>query len=78
VPEIVEDGITGFIVDSIGSAAAAVSRSRQLDRASIRRRFDERFTSERMALDYLRIYDQVLGSRDFGAGGCRRAVQDAD
>jgi glycosyltransferase involved in cell wall biosynthesis len=78
VPEIIEDGLTGFIVDSIGSAAAAVPLARQLDRGAIRRRFEERFTSERMARDYLRVYDQVLSARAFGTRTTRGLAQAAD
>jgi glycosyltransferase involved in cell wall biosynthesis len=60
VPEIIEDGVTGFIVDRIETAAAAVPLALQLDRKAIRRRFEERFTAERMARDYLAVYDRVL------------------
>jgi len=60
VPEIIEDGVTGFIVDDIAAAAAAVPLARQLDRRAIRQRFEERFTAERMARDYLTLYQQVL------------------
>jgi glycosyltransferase involved in cell wall biosynthesis len=71
VPEIIEDGLTGFIVDSLDAAVAAVPLAQQLDRTAIRRRFEQRFTSERMARDYLRIYDQVLSARAFGTGTTR-------
>ena len=63
VPEIIEDGVTGFIVDNVESAAAAVPRALRLDRRAIRRRFEERFTAERMARDYLALYERVLSSR---------------
>jgi len=56
VPEVVEDGLTGFIVRNEAEAAAAVQRLGQLDRARIRRRFEERFTARRMAEDYLELY----------------------
>lgn len=78
VPEIVEDGLTGFIVDSIDDAVAAVPRARRLDRAAIRRRFEQRFSAERMAHDYLDIYDRVLSAETFRARSDRRAAQDAD
>jgi glycosyltransferase involved in cell wall biosynthesis len=78
VPEIVEDGLTGFIVDSVEAAVAAVPLARQLDRGAIRRRFEQRFTAERMACDYLRIYDQVLSAQAFGTRTARRAAQAAD
>jgi glycosyltransferase involved in cell wall biosynthesis len=60
VPEIIEDGVTGFIVDDVSSAAAAVPLATQLDRRAIRRRFEERFTADRMARDYLSLYRRVL------------------
>jgi glycosyltransferase involved in cell wall biosynthesis len=62
VPEIVEDGVTGFIVDSIDAAVAALDRAAQLDRARVRRRFEARFSAARMARDYLSVY-RALGRR---------------
>jgi glycosyltransferase involved in cell wall biosynthesis len=56
VPEIVEDGVTGFVVDGEEQAAAAVGRLHELDRVRIRRCFEQRFTARRMAQDYLRVY----------------------
>ncbi len=61
VPEVLEDGLTGCIVDSEAEAAAAVERAAALDRSRIRQRFEERFTAERMARDYVRVYEQLLG-----------------
>src|ERR1700741_5123822 len=56
VAEIVEDGLTGFIVEDDTSAVACVGRLAQLDRIAIRRQFETRFTARRMALDYLATY----------------------
>jgi hypothetical protein len=56
----VEDGVTGFIVESLEGAVAAVPKVMVLDHAEIRRRFEERFTAERMARDYVSLY-QSLG-----------------
>ena len=61
VPEIVEDGVTGFIVEDVESAIAAVSRLHTLDRARVRQRFEERFTARRMAQDYLGVYRSLAG-----------------
>ena len=61
VPEIVEDGVTGFIVEDVESAIAAVSRLHTLDRIRVRRRFEERFTARRMAEDYLSVYRTLAG-----------------
>jgi glycosyltransferase involved in cell wall biosynthesis len=60
VPEIVDHGVTGFIVDNVDEAVAAVPLARALDRAAIRRRFEERFSVERMAREYLALYSEVL------------------
>ena len=61
VPEIVEDGVTGFIVEDMVSAVAAVQKLHTLDRAVVRRRFEERFTARRMAKDYLAVYRSLAG-----------------
>jgi glycosyltransferase involved in cell wall biosynthesis len=63
VPEIIEDGLTGFIVEDETSAIAAVSRLSTLSRTRVRARFDERFTARRMADDYLRCY-RALGAAE--------------
>jgi glycosyltransferase involved in cell wall biosynthesis len=56
VPEIIEDGLTGFIVEDDAGAIGAVDRLGQLSRERIRARFEERFTARRMAQDYLGVY----------------------
>lgn len=63
VPEVIEDGITGFIVDNEDEAAAAVARLPLIDRARVRQAFERRFTVERMADDYLAIYRRLPGVR---------------
>jgi glycosyltransferase involved in cell wall biosynthesis len=60
VPEVVDDGVTGFIVDNEAAAAAATHRLRTLDRARIRRVFEERFTARRMAEDYVTVYRRLM------------------
>ncbi len=60
-PEVIEDGLTGFIVQNIDEATAAVARARRLDRATIRRRFEQRFSATAMARRYLDLYDQMTG-----------------
>jgi hypothetical protein len=67
VSEIVEPGKNGFLVDSIKDAAAAVVESAKLDRASCRAVFDARFTADRMASDYVSIYEKLL-ERSIGRG----------
>jgi glycosyltransferase involved in cell wall biosynthesis len=54
VPEIIDHGIAGSIVDSIDEAVAAIPLAKALDRGAIRRRFEERFSVERMARDAVR------------------------
>ena len=60
VPDVIDEGVTGFIVDNEEEAAAAVHRLRGLDRARIRRVFEERFTARRMAEDYINIYRRLI------------------
>lgn len=63
VPEVVDDGVTGFIVDSIDAAVAAAPRAAALDRTRVRHRFDERFSAARMTRDYLSVYRALGRSR---------------
>jgi glycosyltransferase involved in cell wall biosynthesis len=60
VAEIVEQDLTGFIVEDEISAVAAVDRLHQLDRGKIRKQFETRFTARRMALDYLAAYRSLM------------------
>ncbi|HEY6024828.1 MAG TPA: glycosyltransferase family 4 protein [Pseudolabrys sp.] len=62
VPEIVEDGITGAIVETMDEAIAAVPRVIALDRKKVRQRFDQRFSATRMAKDYVGIYRSLLAA----------------
>jgi glycosyltransferase involved in cell wall biosynthesis len=71
VPEIIENGVTGFVVDSIDEATACVRRISEITRFNCRRAFEERFDSRQMALEYLGVYRSVVA--DFAAGArCRR------
>ena len=61
MPEIVEDGVTGFIVENEVAAADAIDdRVDRLSRAKIRARFEQRFTARRMADDYVAVYRRLL------------------
>jgi glycosyltransferase involved in cell wall biosynthesis len=60
VPEVVDDGVTGFVVDA-DDALSAIDRAATLDRRHVRNRFEQRFTARRMAEDYIRIYSDVIG-----------------
>jgi glycosyltransferase involved in cell wall biosynthesis len=59
VPEIIEDGVTGFIVDNEAQAVQAVHKLPQLSRARVRERFEQRFSDKRMTRDYLLLYEQL-------------------
>jgi glycosyltransferase involved in cell wall biosynthesis len=60
VAEIVDHGLTGFVVDNEASAVAAVGRVSSLSRTAVRQQFETRFTSLRMALDYLAAYNGLM------------------
>ena len=60
VPEVIDPGVTGYIVESIDEAIRALGPLLDLDRKRIRRRFHERFTAARMAADYVRLYESQL------------------
>ncbi|HTX04205.1 MAG TPA: glycosyltransferase family 4 protein [Steroidobacteraceae bacterium] len=66
VPEVVDSGITGFVVSSIDEATVCVERARRLDRRQCRQQFERRFSAARMARDYCSIY------RNCEARWCRR------
>lgn len=63
IPEVLDHGVTGWIVDSIDAAVEAVDLAWHADRRAVRARFEQRFTAERMAKDYLRIYAQCAPAR---------------
>jgi glycosyltransferase involved in cell wall biosynthesis len=60
VPEIMEDGVTGFVVDSLEKAVEAVARVGTLSRSKCRQVFEKRFTAARMARDYLAVYHRLV------------------
>lgn len=70
VPEVIDDGLTGFVVGSIDEAVRAVERTAHLSRAAIRQRFEARFTAKRMATDYLKLFT-CLGTIDARTGSGR-------
>jgi len=63
MPEVVDDGITGFLVDDIASAARAVDNAVALDRSVIREVAERRFGVARMVNDYLAVYERVLATQ---------------
>jgi glycosyltransferase involved in cell wall biosynthesis len=80
VAEVIDEGVTGLIVDNIDQARIAVVQVAALDRRKVRRRFEERFTARRMARDYVRVYrglvhhsaQQVRGTKKISANGGAR------
>ena len=60
VPEIIDEGLTGFVVEDEISAVASVGKLEGLDRTAIRKQFEKRFTARRMALDYLSAYRSLM------------------
>lgn len=59
VPEVVDEGVTGFIVDSAQQAADAVRKIEWISRAGCRKAFERRFTASRMAGDYVDVYNLI-------------------
>lgn len=60
VPEVIDPGVTGYIVNDVNEAVKTLERIADFDRISCRRQFEARFTAERMARDYLAIYQQCV------------------
>ena len=61
MPEIIDDGVTGFLVDTPAEAVRAIERIGEIDRTMVRRAIADRFTVDRMADDYLALYRGILG-----------------
>lgn len=59
VPEVMENGVTGFVVNSVPAAIAALNKVKQLDRRRCREVFEKRFTAARMVEDYVQIYKRL-------------------
>jgi glycosyltransferase involved in cell wall biosynthesis len=62
VSELIEEGVTGFVVEDETSAVGALRHLSRLSRTVIRKRFEERFTARRMARDYLAVYRDLVGA----------------
>jgi glycosyltransferase involved in cell wall biosynthesis len=63
VPEVIEDGTTGFVIQDVEDAVKAVANISRLSRKRCRRAFEQRFTSIRMAKDYIAVYEQLIQVR---------------
>jgi len=66
VREVIDEGITGFVVNSVENAIAKIPDLLSLDRQRVRRQFDERFTATRMAKSYVSLYARAFGSVSAG------------
>jgi glycosyltransferase involved in cell wall biosynthesis len=62
VPEVIDPGITGYIVNSMDEAVKVVQKISKIDRAVCFKKFRERFSSERMARDYVSVYEKLIGN----------------
>jgi glycosyltransferase involved in cell wall biosynthesis len=60
VAEVIDDGVTGFVVESLDEAIAAAARVDTLDRRACRAAFEQRFTVARMAAQYIEVYQRVM------------------
>lgn len=75
VPEVVEDQVSGRIVESIDEAIAAVDEVFAMDRATVRSRFDARFTAARMAEHYVGIYQRLISDKAFSGMAALQSLQ---
>jgi glycosyltransferase involved in cell wall biosynthesis len=62
VPEVLEDGVSGYVVKSIEEAVESVRKVDRLSRAGCRQAFEQRFDAERMAVDYVEVYRRVTAA----------------
>ncbi|HTV38984.1 MAG TPA: glycosyltransferase family 4 protein [Candidatus Sulfotelmatobacter sp.] len=63
VPEILEHGATGFVIESLDEAERAIRQLGQLSRKHCRKMFEERFSAIRMASNYLTVYEKIIAAR---------------
>jgi glycosyltransferase involved in cell wall biosynthesis len=63
VPEVIEEGHTGFIVEELEDAVEAVRRIPELNRKRCREVFEKRFTATRMAHDYVKVFERLIGGK---------------
>ncbi len=68
IPEIIEHGTTGFVSENLTEMVDAVERIKEIDRQQCRAFFDQRFTADRMARDYVALYERIIEERVALAG----------
>jgi len=69
MPEIIDEGLTGYLAHDVASSARAVLAAERLDRGAVRARATARFGSDRMIDDYLRTYERLLRPARTAASG---------
>ncbi|RPJ11811.1 MAG: glycosyltransferase family 4 protein, partial [Deltaproteobacteria bacterium] len=74
VPEVMRDGVSGYLVHDVEGAVKAVAKVPSLSRQGCRKYFEERFLAERMAADYLTIYERLIDAADKGTRATRRPI----
>jgi glycosyltransferase involved in cell wall biosynthesis len=67
VPELINEGTSGLIVDNMEEAVSAVAKVASMDRSACRDDFEARFTSSRMAKDYVKLYQSILSARSLSS-----------
>jgi len=75
VPEVIDNGVTGHIVNTMEEALAALPAVLQLDRRAVRARFDARFTAARMARDYVKLYQKQIDMADGARSGDKIRIE---
>jgi glycosyltransferase involved in cell wall biosynthesis len=75
VPEVVEEGVTGFIVESEAQAFAAVARLPGINRRAVRAAFEQRFTASIMARTYLNVYAGMLQAHTNAMRGIKTVAE---
>jgi glycosyltransferase involved in cell wall biosynthesis len=63
VPELIKHGENGFIINSVEEAVSIINNPDSFNRKKVRKIFDERFTAERMAKDYVKVYEKLISNK---------------
>jgi glycosyltransferase involved in cell wall biosynthesis len=76
VPEVIDDGVTGFIVEDVDGAVRAVNRVAGLSRSICRATFEGRFDAARMAQEYMNVYQRIVQDRrqQLGPAPCKQSA----
>jgi glycosyltransferase involved in cell wall biosynthesis len=73
IPEVIDEGVTGYVVDTLEAAVSAVRRTESLSRETVRRRFEQRFSASRMTRDYVNLYEQLADRAAVAAAPAKEA-----